>query len=126
MAQKLFTKNRELGEKNAPIYYLDETWMMKDILCRQCGKTTTKSSYEVLSSNLTVGFTAPKDKGRRLIIIHVRSKEGFVRDAADIFFGKKSGDYHEEMDGNHFEKWFETDIPKLKPKSIIEWKSSPW
>ncbi|GFQ77993.1 hypothetical protein TNCT_632911, partial [Trichonephila clavata] len=44
------------------------------------------------------GLTAPKGKGRRLI----GSNEGFVRDAADIFIGKKSGDYHEEMDGNHF------------------------
>ncbi|GFY60150.1 DDE_3 domain-containing protein [Trichonephila inaurata madagascariensis] len=80
--------------------------------------TTIKSSYEA-SSNLTVGLTAPKGKGRRLIMAHIGSKEGFVRDAADIFIRKKSGDYHEEMDDNHFEKWFETVMPKLKPQSIV-------
>ncbi|GFY55072.1 DDE_3 domain-containing protein [Trichonephila inaurata madagascariensis] len=63
-------------------------------------------------------LTAPKGKGRSLIIIHIGSKEGFVRDA-DIFIWKKSGDYHEEIDGNHFEKWFETVMPELKPQSII-------
>ncbi|GFY64023.1 DDE_3 domain-containing protein [Trichonephila inaurata madagascariensis] len=57
---------------------------------------------------------------------HIGSKEGFVRDAADIFIRKKSGDYHEEMDGNHFEKWFETVMPKLKPQSIIVMDNAPY
>ncbi|GFW68452.1 DDE_3 domain-containing protein [Trichonephila clavipes] len=108
------------GCKNAPIYCLDETWVNEGHSeTRVWQDTTIKSSYEASSSNLTVGLTAPKGKGRRLIIIHIGRKEGFVRYAADIFIGKKSGDYHEEMDGNHFEKWFETVMPKLKPQSII-------
>ncbi|GFR10108.1 DDE_3 domain-containing protein [Trichonephila clavata] len=81
--------------------------------------TTIKSSYEASSSNLTVGLTTHKGKGRRLIITPIGSKEGFVQDAADIFLGKKSGDYHEEMDCNSFEKRFETILAKLKPQSII-------
>ncbi|GFY38867.1 DDE_3 domain-containing protein [Trichonephila inaurata madagascariensis] len=115
-------KIRELREENAPIYYLDETWVNE-------GHSETQvwqGSYEASSSNLTVGLTAPKGKGRRLIITHIGSKDGFVRDAADIFIGKKSGDYHEEMDGNHFEKWFETVMPKLKPQSIIVMDNAPY
>ena len=55
------------------------------------------------SFSLTVGLTAPKGKGRRHIITHIRSVEGFVNNAKDIFV-KKSGDQHEEIDDNHFEK----------------------
>ncbi|GFW44305.1 DDE_3 domain-containing protein [Trichonephila clavipes] len=120
-------KITELREKNAPIYYSDETWVNEGYSeTRVCQDTTIKSSYEASSSNLTVGLTAPKSKGRRLIITHIGSKEGFVRDAADIFIGKNSGDYHEEMDGNHFEKWFETVMPKLKPQSIIVMDNAPY
>ncbi|GFY62611.1 uncharacterized protein TNIN_346571 [Trichonephila inaurata madagascariensis] len=94
---------------------------MKGILWQD---TTIKSSYEA-SSNLTVGLTAPKGKGRRLIITHIGSK-GLVRNAADIFIGKKSGDYHEEMYGNHFEKCFETVMQKLKPQNIIVMDNAPY
>ncbi|GFY72773.1 DDE_3 domain-containing protein [Trichonephila inaurata madagascariensis] len=116
----------ELREKNEPIYYLDETWMNEGHSeTRVWQGTTIKSSYEA-SSNLTVGLTSPKGKRRRLVMTHIGSEEGFVRDAADIFIGKKSGDYHEEMDGNHFEKWFETVMPKLKPQSIIVMDNAPY
>ncbi|GFQ84177.1 DDE_3 domain-containing protein [Trichonephila clavata] len=30
------------------------------------------------------------------------------------------------MDGNHFETWFETIMPKLKPQSIIVMDNSPY
>lgn len=113
-------KYTEYKEKNTPIYYLDETWVNEGhSQSRVWQDTNIKNSYEAFSSNLTVGLTAPTGKGKRLIITHIGSEDGFVPDAADIFIGRKSGDYHEEMDGNHFEKWFENILPKLKPKSVI-------
>ncbi|GFW23299.1 DDE_3 domain-containing protein [Trichonephila clavipes] len=30
------------------------------------------------------------------------------------------------MNGNHFEKWFETDLPKLKPQNIIVMDNAPY
>ncbi|GFQ77269.1 DDE_3 domain-containing protein [Trichonephila clavata] len=120
-------KIRDLRQENAPNYYLDETWVNEGHSeTRVWQDINIKSSYEASSSNLTVGLTVPKGKGRRLIITPIGSKEGFVRDAADIFIGKKSGDYHEEMDGNHFEKWFETIMPKLKPQNIIVMDNDPY
>ncbi|GFR22411.1 DDE_3 domain-containing protein [Trichonephila clavata] len=120
-------KIRNLRQENALTYYLDETWVNEGHSeTRVWQDTIIKSSYEASSSNLTVGLTAPKGKGRRLIITHIGSKEGFVRDAADIFIGKKSGDYHEEMDGNPFETWFETIMPKLKLQIIIVMDNAPY
>ncbi|GFR04556.1 DDE_3 domain-containing protein, partial [Trichonephila clavata] len=112
-------KLRDLSQENAPIYYLDETWVKEGHSeTRVWQDTTIKSSYEASSSSLTLGLTAPKGKGRRLVITHIGTKEGFVRDAADIFIGNISRYYHEERDVNHFEKWFETIMPKLKPQSM--------
>lgn len=125
--RKYLRKIKELKEAKASVYYLDETWVNEGHTQNQVWQDTKiKTSYEASSSNLTVGLTAPKGKGRRLIITHIGSAEGFVPDAADVFEGKKSGDYHEEMDGNHFEKWFETILPKLKPHSTVVMDNAPY
>ncbi|GFU97701.1 hypothetical protein TNCV_4455861 [Trichonephila clavipes] len=92
---------------------------MKDILELECGKRTSKSRYEASSSNLTVCLTAPKGKGRRLIITHIGSKEGLVRDAADIFTGKKSGDYIPRKKGCGEKK--KIPISSWKKSAIQEW-----
>ena len=120
-------KIRDYKKDNKSIYYLDETWVNEGHFPSQIWKdTTVKSSYKAASESLTVGLTEPKGKGRRLIITHIGSEEGFVPGAEDIFIGKKSGDYHEEMDGNHFEKWFESVLPKLKTNSIIVMDNAPY
>lgn len=58
-------------------------------------------------------------KGKRLIICHIGSEEGFVPDALWTFESKKSGDYHEEMCGESFENWFSNTLPKLEDNCII-------
>ncbi|KAF8787362.1 hypothetical protein HNY73_008970 [Argiope bruennichi] len=35
------------------------------------------------------------------------------------FYWEKTGDYHDEMNGDHFEKWLESVLPKLKKNSVI-------
>ncbi|GFX96475.1 DDE_3 domain-containing protein [Trichonephila clavipes] len=119
-------KIRDLRKENAPVYYFDETWVNEGHSETRVWQDPTIKSNYASPRNLTLGLTEPKGKGRRLMITHIGSKEGFVRDAADIFIGKKSGDYHKEMDGNHFEKWFETVILKLKPLSIIVMDNAPY
>ncbi|GFQ97534.1 hypothetical protein TNCT_225061 [Trichonephila clavata] len=43
-----------------------------------------------------------------------------------FLLGKKSGDYHEEMDGNPFETWLETIMPKLKLQIVIVMDNAPY
>lgn len=54
-------------------------------------------------------------KGKRLIIFHIRSKEGFV-DGGLLFFEPKKGstDYHDEMKGDLFVDWLTDVISLLK------------
>lgn len=54
-------------------------------------------------------------KGKRLIIFHIRPKDGFV-DGGLLFFEPKKGstDYHDEMKGNLFVDWLTDVISLLK------------
>ncbi|KAL3286751.1 hypothetical protein HHI36_001244 [Cryptolaemus montrouzieri] len=58
-------------------------------------------------------------KGKRLIVCNIGTDTGFVPDALWSFESKKSGDYHEEMDGPNFEEWFENILPKLEDGCVI-------
>ncbi|GBO17964.1 hypothetical protein AVEN_81248-1 [Araneus ventricosus] len=108
-------------EQQKIIYYLDETWVNAGISTTKVWQDKTiKSCSDARRKGLSTGLKGPSGKGGRLIITHVGSERGFVNDAADIFSSKKTKDYHEEMDGNHFESWFKSKlIPKLEPNSII-------
>ncbi|XP_072381874.1 uncharacterized protein [Diabrotica undecimpunctata] len=105
---------------NRKIYYLDETWI-------NAGHTKSKtwidksvtSSRQAFLDGLSTGLKNPSGKGKRLIICHIGSEDGFVVDALWSFESKKSGDYHEEMDGKGFESWFEKTLPKLEANSVI-------
>ena len=56
-----------------------------------------------------------------MIILHAGSKLGWVDGSALVFQSKKStGDYHDEMTGEHFEEWFHDNLlPKLPSNSLI-------
>ncbi|KAF2889907.1 hypothetical protein ILUMI_16266 [Ignelater luminosus] len=77
-----------------------------------------------MSSKLAIfGFTG---KGKRLIICHIGSEDGFVPDALWVFESKKSGDYHEEMVGESFENWFSNILPRLEENSVIVLDNAPY
>ncbi|KAF2889799.1 hypothetical protein ILUMI_16374, partial [Ignelater luminosus] len=77
-----------------------------------------------MSSKLAIfGFTG---KGKRLIICHIGSEDGFVPDALRAFESKKSGDYHEETVGESFENWFSNILPRLEENSVIILDNAPY
>ena len=71
-------------------------------------------------SGLCYGPKQPTGKGKRLIIAHIGSKDGFLPDALLMFESKKTGDYHEDMDGERFENWLRNVVlPKLNPGDAV-------
>lgn len=112
-----------------PIYYLDETWVnaghTKEKVWED-GNVTTRE--EAFRQGLTTGLRAPSGKGGRLIPLHAGSEDGFVNAACLVFRAAKgTGDYHKEMDGPRFEKWFaEQLLPNLKPRSVIVMDNAPY
>lgn len=66
------------------------------------------------------GLKGPSGKGRRLVVSHVGSEEGFVDDALLIFEAKKGlNDYHKEMTSDIYENWLKNIFPKLKENAVL-------
>lgn len=67
--------------------------------------------------------TGPKNssgKGKRLIIVHIGSADGFADGGLLNFESKKnSTDYHDEMNGDTFYEWFCGVLPRLKDNAVI-------
>ncbi|KAJ8915262.1 hypothetical protein NQ315_014769 [Exocentrus adspersus] len=114
------TSIKKFRSEGRPIYYLDETWLNEG---HTKGKVwvdnNIKSKREAFIEGLSTGLKNPSGKGKRLIILHAGSEEGFVEDSLLVFEGKKSGDYHEEMNANVFEKWFVEFLRKLPDNAVI-------
>ncbi|XP_054929303.1 uncharacterized protein [Dermacentor andersoni] len=117
------------------IFYLDEPWgtagHTRSIVWTNDRVQTPIRSDEartpVRSSKWPVdGMKQPSGKGQRLIVTHNGSEEGFVDGCLDVFRGQKTGDYHEEMDGNLFEGWFNGVLQKLPAGSVIVLDNAPY
>lgn len=117
-------KYREEGRK---IFYLDETWVNE-------GQTSSKiwcdtkimSAKQAFLDGLSIGLKSPSSKGRRLIVGHVGSEDGFLENALLVFESKKSGDYHQDMNGDVFINWFKNVIQLLPEKSVIVMDNAPY
>lgn len=95
---------------DCPILYLDETFLHQNHTVGKCWQLDGEG-----------GFKVPTGKGNRLIILHAGSKAGFVPGAALIFQSKTSSDdYHDEMNGDAFVEWFDTQLlPNIPANSCI-------
>ncbi|XP_049799908.1 uncharacterized protein LOC126235220 [Schistocerca nitens] len=112
-----------LRGKGRPIYYLDETWV-------NAGHTrsyvwvdeTINSSKQAFLSGLSTGSKGPSGKGKRLIIVHIGSKTGFVEGCLWTFESKN----HEKMCTKTFEKWFQDVLPRLQENAVIVLDNTPY
>lgn len=97
-------------EENRPIYYMDETYIH-----------STYSTGKAWSDGSNKGVKVPVSKGKRLIIVHAGNEDGFVPNALLTFeSGKKTGDYHKDMNFENYEKWIKNKlIPNIRPNSVI-------
>ncbi|CAI6374565.1 unnamed protein product [Macrosiphum euphorbiae] len=114
-------KIRHYRAQNRPIYYLDETWVNAgETHSRTWVDTTVASTRDAHLRGLTTGQKAPSGKGKRLIVLHIGSSDGFVPGGLLCFESKtNSADYHDEMNGDTFYEWFVKTLPLLKPNAII-------
>lgn len=103
-------KLREYRREGRPIFFADETYIHS---------THVKSSgWTDKSVN---GFKKNISKGCRLIIVHAGNEKGEVKDALLVFkSGQKTGDYHNDMNAENYEKWLKSQlIPNLPPNSVL-------
>ncbi|XP_056629839.1 uncharacterized protein LOC130440599 [Diorhabda sublineata] len=111
---------KKFEEEGRKIYYLDETWVNAGHTVNKVWTDTTiLSARDAFIRGLSTGLKNPTGKGQRLIILHIDSENGFVEKRLDMFQSKKTGDYHEEMNSDRFEGWFQGILNKLEDGSVI-------
>ena len=92
------------------VIYLDETWY--------CQYDTEQRAW--LDDGEINGRKNVIGKGKRLIIVHAGSSEGFVNDALlAMWTDGKSGDYHDNMNARLFEEWFGKLLKNIPKNSVI-------
>lgn len=115
-------------EEGRPIYFLDETWVNAgDVTSRVWKDKSVQSSQQAFSQGLSTGAVNPTGKGKRLIVCHIGSVDGFVPESLMCFESKKNTrDYHDEMNGNTFRDWFKDVLPRLKDNAVIVMDNAPY
>lgn len=119
---------RQFREEGRPIYYLDETWInVGDCASKVWVDQTVTSHRMAFLEGLSTGAPNPTGKGKRLIIFHIGSEDGFVRGGLLCFESKKNtSDYHDEMNGQTFKEWFEDILPLLKDNAVVVMDNAPY
>ena len=102
--------------KQKTVVFLDETWANA-----HDGKDLAWVEDDAVTGGTLGGVRRPSGKGKRFILLGVGSEMGWVPNTTLIFQSKKdTGDYHDEMTGEHFEEWFhEKLLPNIPPNSLI-------
>jgi transposase len=105
---------RKYREEKRNIVYLDETWYdTHDVVSK--GLVTDEINKCILNT--------PPARGKRVIILHAGGKDGWVCNGL-LLSAKNikncSADYHQDMNSNLFETWFENQLlPNLPPNTVI-------
>ena len=99
-----------------PVVYLDETWANS-----HDGKDLAWVEKDPVTGGTIGGVRRPPGKGTRLIILGAGGESGWIPNTTLIFRSKKNtGDYHDEMTGEHFEEWFRDKLlPNVPSSSLI-------
>lgn len=111
--QEYLRKIKEYRESNRTIIYLDETWF----------DTHDTVNFGWVDTTQKCTLNAPCSRGKRVIILHAGSENGFVPNALLLSaknITQSSADYHEDMTAVLFEKWFDEQLlPNIPPNSVI-------
>jgi hypothetical protein len=99
------------------IFYLDETYIHQNLSTNKRWDDATNESQ-----------MNPISHGSRYIIVHAGDEEGFLQGAGLVFkSGLKTGDYHDDMNGDNYSRWVITQlIPNLPPNSVVVIDNAPY
>ena len=102
---------------------MDETWV-------NVHHNLTSKWYNCLANPVrdAVQDEAPTGKGKRLIILDADYEGGFLPDCSLVLVGKTNSiDYQDEMNGDHFAKWFEQKLlPNLLAGAAVVMNDVPY
>lgn len=108
-------KNRTVDKR--PVVFLDETYIHNTYHAKSCWQNEEEP-----------GLFTSESAGKRWIIAHAGSENGFIKDSLLIFKSQsKSSDYHDDMNSTNFRKWMtEKLIPNLPERSLVVMDNAPY
>lgn len=100
-----------MNTNSLQVVFTDETWIFAKGRIHKSWQDSSVKSVKNKSSS----------EGKRFIVLHAGSANGFIPGASLIFCSKsKSADYHDSMNSESFEKWLkEMLIPNLQEPSLV-------
>lgn len=119
------------------IFYTDETWCganhsrqhgwVERVLPNQRDNYDQYRGSVQETGGFRGGFVTFSGAGKRVIILHIGSKDGFLEGCMKCFIGKKgSTDYHDEMNAAHYEEWFRQVLVVIPDHSVIIIDQAPY
>lgn len=110
-------KMKKYREEQRPIIYMDETYLHSS--------HTKKTAW---SDESNEGLRSPVSKGTRLIILNAGGEDGFVPNSYVRWkSNNNTGDYHNEMNYENYEKWVTNNLLKyVPPRSVIVIDNAPY
>ena len=106
---------------NHKIFYQDETWINTNHTREYIWLYTGGEDMGLLEETTWKGgLNVPTGVGRRIIVNDLGCEDGFLG-CGECFVGvKNSADYHNEMNGIHFERWWVDEVlPALPQKAVV-------
>ena len=109
--RKIMANRMTTGQLIQPEVYLDESYVNKN----------HSNDFIWYSSEDGPWVQKPTGSGERLIIMNAITKNGWVPGAKIVFKStRKTGDYHGQMNGELFKKWFSNKLlPNIPQNSMI-------
>lgn len=118
--RKYLRSIKQYRREQKKIFYLDETWINEGyIVSKLWQDKNITSARQAFIEGLSTGIKVPSGKGKRLIIVHIGSEEGFLKEGLLTFQSINTGDYHEDMNSNVFEDYFGEMIKYLPADSVV-------
>lgn len=114
-------------EEGRTLYYLGET-RCNDCSQNTCVDNSIKSNTNAFRKKITTGASNPTSKSKYfIIIVHIGSREGFVKGGLTCFESKtNSNDYDSEINGENFLKWFNNILSFLNDNAVIIMDNAPY
>ncbi len=113
--------SRQYQNQGYVFCWQDETWANAHHTHGRVWQIRDNPESKLPSERGHGGLRVPSGAGRRVIINHAGCENTGFLPVGDIFIGKTgSGDYHTEMNTEHWMDWFVNKVlPSLPPKSVF-------
>lgn len=102
----VFETGTQATRSECNLFFVDETWVNAHHTLSR-GWYDTSDYQGAVAGPPTQPVEPPTGKGKRIIVLHAGGAAGWVPTCEMVLVGKgKSLDYHDEINGPHFEEWW--------------------